>query len=339
LFVTFFPQLVAGPIVRPDELIPQFKQPHQADRLQFTQGLFLLTLGLFLKVGLADGMLSDTADAVFGVPFPLHPLDAWTGVFAFSAQIFCDFAGYSTCAVGVALCLGFTLPDNFRYPYAAVGFSDFWRRWHITLSTWLRDYLYIPLGGSRNGRGRTYLNLLVTMLLGGLWHGAAWTYVAWGALHGLYLALERLLKDRRRPDQPVLPPAWSGQVVTRAAVLPGLSAGSGAGRFGLALLTFLVVSVTWVFFRAPDVSKATLLLLGMFGVIPVKITILTTLALLKVALITAGLLGCQWYMRERSVSQVAGRLPGWALGLGWAFMLIVLVLTQKSSNSFIYFQF
>ncbi len=339
LFVTFFPHLVAGPIVRPDELIPQFEKPRVATNNQLVRGLFLLTLGLFMKVGLADGMLSDTADAVFGVPFPLHPLDAWAGVFAFSAQIFFDFAGYSTCAVGVALCLGFTLPDNFRYPYAAVGFSDFWRRWHITLSTWLRDYLYIPLGGNRKGDGRTYLNLMITMLLGGLWHGAAWTYVAWGALHGLYLGLERLLKDRFSREKPVRQPAWSGQVITRASLMPGLSVSPGATRFGLALLTFLVVSVTWVFFRAPDFSKATLLLLGMFGVIPVKITILKTLALLKVGLITAGMLGFQWYMREKSVAQVAGRLPAWGLGLVWTFMLIVLVLTQKSSNSFIYFQF
>ena len=339
LYVTFFPHLVAGPIVRPDELLPQFDRPHQATKAQFTWGLFLLTLGLFLKVGLADGMLSDTADAVFGVPFPLHPLDAWTGVFAFSAQIFCDFAGYSTCAVGVALCLGFTLPDNFRYPYAAVGFSDFWRRWHITLSTWLRDYLYIPLGGNRNGQGRTYLNLLITMLLGGLWHGAAWTYVVWGALHGLYLALERLLKDRFLNEKPARVPAAGGPVIHKAALVPGFAISPHAARFGLALLTFLVVTITWVFFRAPDFGKAMMILLAMFGVIPVKIPVLATAAMLKVGLVTAGMLGFHWYMRDQSVMKVASRLPAWALGLVWAFMLIVLVLTQKSSNSFIYFQF
>jgi D-alanyl-lipoteichoic acid acyltransferase DltB (MBOAT superfamily) len=339
LFVTFFPQLVAGPIVRPGELIPQFKQPHQATKAQFTWGLFLLTLGLFLKVGLADGLLSETADTVFGVPFPLHPLDAWTGVFAFSAQIFCDFAGYSTCAVGVALCLGFTLPDNFRYPYAAVGFSDFWRRWHITLSTWLRDYLYIPLGGNRNGRGRTYLNLMITMLLGGLWHGAAWTYVVWGALHGLYLALERLLNDRFPTEKPARDAAAAGPVIHKASLVPGFAISPDAARFGLAMLTFLVVTITWVFFRAPDFTKAMMILLAMFGVIPVKIPILATTAMIKVGLITVGMLGFHWYMRDRSVSKVASRLPAWGLGLVWAFMLIVLVLTQKSSNSFIYFQF
>ena len=123
-------------------------------------------------------------------------LDAWVATLAFSGQIFCDFAGYSTTAIGVAMCLGFAMPDNFRFPYAAVGFSDFWRRWHITLSSWLRDYLYIPLGGNRHGPARTYTALMGTMLLGGLWHGAAWTFVVWGGLHGLYLAVERWLTRR-----------------------------------------------------------------------------------------------------------------------------------------------
>lgn len=217
LFVTYFPHLVAGPIVRPDDLIPQFKTPRRATGEQLRWGLFLLSLGLFLKVAVADGLLAEPTDLIFGVPFPVQPLDAWVGVLGFSGQIFCDFAGYSTCAIGVSLCLGFVLPENFRYPYAAIEFSDFWRRWHITLSTWLRDYLYIPLGGNRLGPFRTYFSLVVTMLLGGLWHGAAWTFVAWGALHGLFLCVERLLRERasRRVAEPL--PA---HVVQRASVLP-----------------------------------------------------------------------------------------------------------------------
>ncbi len=340
LFVTFFPQLVAGPIVRPADLIPQFKQPHQATRKQLTQGLFLLTLGMFLKVGVADGLLADTADTVFGVPFPLHPLDAWMGVLAFSGQIFCDFAGYSTCAIGVALCLGFTLPDNFRYPYAAIGFSDFWRRWHITLSTWLRDYLYIPLGGNRKGNARTYLNLMITMLLGGLWHGASWTFVVWGALHGLYLGIERMIKDRfqnKNLATPNVVPA--GQKVAMASIVPSIPMRKGLVQFIQALLTFLVVSITWVFFRAADFGTAMRLLLAMFGVIPVKIPMLTTLAMIKVGVVTAALLGCHWVMRNTTLAKVITRIPWWILGLGWALMLILLVLTQKSSSSFIYFQF
>ena len=132
-------------------------------------------------------------------------LDSWVATLAFAGQIFCDFAGYSTSAIGVALCLGFAMPDNFRFPYGAVGFSDFWRRWHITLSSWLRDYLYIPLGGNRHGQARTYAALMGTMLLGGLWHGANWTFVVWGGLHGLYLSAERWLRSRFRASRPA---AW-----------------------------------------------------------------------------------------------------------------------------------
>src|SRR3954463_15608932 len=161
LFVTFFPHLVAGPIVRPPQLVPQFETPRTATQKQLMQGLLLVSLGLFMIVVLADSMLSASADAVFSSRDALPALDAWMGVLAFSGQIFFDFAGYSTCAIGVASCLGFVLPQNFRYPYAAIGFSDFWRRWHITLSAWLRDYLYIPLGGNRKGNFRTYVNLMI----------------------------------------------------------------------------------------------------------------------------------------------------------------------------------
>src|SRR6185295_5324294 len=196
LFVTFFPHLVAGPIMRPTELVPQFAEPRRATPSQLRFGIALMTLGLFQKIVLADGFLGSPADRVFGGTRVPGLLDAWTGTLAFSGQIFCDFAGYSTTAIGAAMCLGFAMPDNFRFPYAAVGFSDFWRRWHITLSAWLRDYLYIPLGGNRHGPARTYFALMATMLLGGLWHGASWTFVAWGGLHGTYLSAERFLRGR-----------------------------------------------------------------------------------------------------------------------------------------------
>src|SRR5829696_6846925 len=205
LFVTFFPHLVAGPIVRPGQLVPQFETPHVATRDQLIQGLFLLSLGLFMKVVMADTMLAGAADSVFTFPHLVLSLDAWMGVLAFSGQIFFDFAGYSTCAIGVAMCLGFKLPENFRYPYAAIGFSDFWRRWHITLSTWLRDYLYIPLGGNRHGGKRTYINLMLTMLLGGLWHGASLTFVVWGGMHGVLLAITRAFQELRGRDRDTPP--------------------------------------------------------------------------------------------------------------------------------------
>lgn len=342
LFVTFFPHLVAGPIVRPADLIPQFYTPRQANRAQLLWGLLLLSLGLWMKVVVADGLLAPVADSVFGVPFPLAALDAWAGVLAFSGQIFCDFAGYSTCAIGVALCLGFVLPDNFRYPYAAIGFSDFWRRWHITLSTWLRDYLYIPLGGNRRGSARAYLNLLLTMLLGGLWHGASWTFVAWGALHGLLLCAERLVRGwtTRRRGQPLPAHAPVAEArVHHAAIGPPFPAHPLPGRFGLGLLTLLLVNVTWVFFRAPDFATAARLLRAMFGLLPSAPPLLTTLALLKVGVLSVGLVGAHWLMRDTSLARVAARVPWWLLGLGWATMLVLLVLTQKSSSSFIYFQF
>ncbi|MBC7921566.1 MAG: MBOAT family protein [Ferruginibacter sp.] len=340
LFVTFFPHLVAGPIVRPEDLIPQFKTPRRATVAQLNWGLFLLSLGLFMKVTVADGLLAETADLIFGLPFPVQALDAWTGVLAFSAQIFCDFAGYSTCAIGVSLCLGFVLPDNFRYPYAAIGFSDFWRRWHITLSTWLRDYLYVPLGGNRRGVVRTYANLMITMLLGGLWHGASWTFVAWGALHGLFLCTERLWRDwaaRRRAKVAKL--IEREPLISRASVISPPPLSTNFTKFGLALLTLFLINVTWVFFRAPTFGGATLLLLSMFGVIPDGAAMLSTTAILIVGLVTVGLVACHWLMRDSSLVQLSTRLPWWVLGLGWTGMLILLILTQKSSNSFIYFQF
>src|SRR5882762_3505074 len=226
LFVTFFPHLVAGPIVRPHQLVPQFETPRKATQQQLMQGLFLLSLGLVMKVVMADTLLATTANAVFGFQRSLPGLDAWMGVLAFSGQIFFDFAGYSTCAIGVAMCLGFILPENFRYPYAALGFSDFWRRWHMTLSAWLRDYLYIPLGGNRKGEARTYVNLMITMLLGGLWHGASWTFVVWGALHGTYLCAERLVKEKFVPKQ--MAPEM---VVTRASFIPNLFKNSTFNNF------------------------------------------------------------------------------------------------------------
>jgi alginate O-acetyltransferase complex protein AlgI len=343
LFVTFFPHLVAGPIVRPEDLIPQFKEPHRATTQQMTWGLFLLSLGLFMKVVVADTLLADSADTVFGVPFPVQPLDAWVGVMAFSGQIFCDFAGYSTCAIGISLCLGFVLPDNFRYPYASIGFSDFWRRWHITLSTWLRDYLYIPLGGNRKGAARTYINLMITMLLGGLWHGASWNFVIWGGLHGIFLCAERLIRDwsgkrqrnfaeKNRSDQVIT------GTVAQASMLP-VSLSGKLGNFGLALLTLFLIDITWVFFRAPDFGSAMRILLSMFGVIPNGAALLTSLDILKVSSVTVILIACHWSMRNSSLVKLGARLPWWLLSLVWASMLILLILTQKSSNSFIYFQF
>lgn len=323
LFVTFFPHLVAGPIVRPEQLVPQFESPRNTTRKQLFEGLFLLSLGLFMKVVLADSMLAGSANAVFNSHDALSSLDAWMGVLAFTGQIFFDFAGYSTCAIGAALCMGFILPQNFAFPYAATGFSDFWRRWHITLSSWLRDYLYIPIGGNRNGRMRTYINLMITMLLGGLWHGANWTFVAWGGLHGLYLWVEKFFTDRKKD---LGKPKSS-------------SANSGITGFIYALFTFLLVNITWVFFRASTFAGAGKILIAMFSFADGAKPLLATLAIIKIAVIVMLTVIVHWLMRNKSTLDVAYKLPWWLTGIGWSLMLILLIWSQESGGSFIYFQF
>ncbi len=340
LFVTFFPHLVAGPIVRPPQLVPQFETPHKATQQQLMQGLLLISLGLFLKVVLADSMLAGTANNVFNSKDSLATLDAWMGVLAFSGQIFCDFAGYSTCAIGVASCLGFILPENFLYPYAAIGFSDFWRRWHITLSAWLRDYLYIPLGGNRKGKLRTYTNLMITMLLGGLWHGASWTFVVWGALHGFYLWIEKLIQDfRKMKMKPQVQTVIPSPVIVQGFMAPRFLRKVNSSNFLLALLTFFMINVTWVFFRAPDFTSAWRMLTSMFSHVKNGQVLLSTLSIIKVSIIIVGIVIFHWFMRNTRVVTVANKLPWWLLGIIWAVILLLLILSQESTSSFIYFQF
>lgn len=344
LFVTFFPHLVAGPIVRPPQLAPQFETPRTATKRQFMEGLFLLSLGLFMKVVLADSMLSASADKVFNSADKLPALDAWMGVLAFSGQIFFDFAGYSTCAIGAASCLGFILPQNFLYPYAAIGFSDFWRRWHITLSSWLRDYLYIPLGGNRKGKVRTYLNLMITMLLGGLWHGANWTFVAWGGLHGFYLWVEKYFQDRREKSAgriaiPETAIPGTAPVIIKASLAPALPVNRKFSGFLYALFTFFLVNITWVFFRSPTFAGAGQLLGSLFGRVHGAAPLLTTLAIIKITAIITGMLAIHWLMRNTRVLDMVYRLPWWLTGMIWSVIVILLILSQESSSSFIYFQF
>src|SRR3954454_23014989 len=231
VFQAFFPHLVAGPIVRASELLPQLETPRDPRRVDTSRAFFLIVSGLFLKVVIANHLATHIVDDVFAAPNRHSSLEVLVGIYGYAVEIFADFCGYTNIAIGVALLLGFEFPQNFSSPYSAVSLQDFWRRWHMTLSRWLRDYLYIPLGGNRKGRLTTYRNLMLTMLLGGLWHGAAWTFVVWGALHGGGLAWERFLRDRRaargRPE-----PTGAGRRI--------------AGR----LLTFHFVFLGWIFFRA-----------------------------------------------------------------------------------------
>lgn len=315
LYVTFFPQLVAGPIVRVQDLIGQFYEEKRATLNQFFWGLFLLTIGVFQKVVLADTLLSTTADTIYGSGKVLSSLDAWTGTLAFSGQIFFDFAGYSTCAIGIALMLGFILPDNFKYPYAAIGFSDLWKRWHISLSTWLRDYLYIPLGGNKHGITRMYIALMLTMLLGGLWHGAAWTFVIWGGLHGTYLVVERFIKNK---------------IHIKINAFNGIL---------LALLTYTLVNFTWVFFRAREFSTAKNMITSMLFMNGDGEKILQDFDILKIFIVTTLLFICHWRMRNTSMEEVSKKTSPLVLGVAWAIMFFLIAIAQGSAEQFIYFQF
>lgn len=251
LFVTYFPHLIAGPVLHHAQMMPQFRlaETYRLSGENVAAGLAIFALGLFKKIVLADG-ISPYADAVFnGAQAGFHPdaLEAWIGALAYTFQLYFDFSGYSDMAIGLSWMFNVRLPFNFDSPYKAVNISDFWRRWHMTLSAFLRDYLYIPLGGNRLGPWRRYVNLFVTMLLGGLWHGASWTFVFWGALHGAYLTLNHGFQawtEKRFPD------LGSHRVFRLVA-------------WGL---TFIAVVVAWVFFRSPDFATATTMLASMAGV-------------------------------------------------------------------------
>lgn len=319
LFVSFFPKLIIGPITRAHDFLPQCSNPLKIDTSKIAWGFFLLLLGLFEKVILADGLLAPVADQLFnksGIP---NTISAWAGSLAFTGQIFFDFAGYSTCAIGAALCLGFQLPQNFKYPYAAIGFSDFWQRWHISLSSWLRDYLYISMGGNKKGAIRTYINLLLTMLLGGLWHGASWTYIVWGGLHGLYLVVERFLKNIV-PESNV----WSKLPI----------------QIFFALLTFIAVSFAWVFFRANSFAQAFTIIQALLAVNLGTPTIrIEYFYILLTFGITFIILVAHWIMRERSLQQVIESMPWWLRSVVFAGMLIAIITCSGEDRAFIYFQF
>lgn len=245
LFVSFFPQLVAGPIERAKHLLPQISSPRMMSRETTITGLNLVLLGFFKKVAIADS-LSPIVENAFSSPLEMTSGQLLSGIYAFSLQIYGDFSGYTDIARGVALILGFRILENFDAPYLSRSITEFWRRWHISLSSWLKDYLYIPLGGNRHGKLNTYRNLMATMLLGGLWHGAAWTFVAWGFLHGLYLAVHRMILGGRKEDF-----SW-----------PGGIAGWASDALKI-FLTFHIVTFTWIFFRAPDFNNALLYFKGL----------------------------------------------------------------------------
>ena len=253
LFVTYFPHLIAGPVLHHAEMMPQFRltEIYRPQLRKFAIGLSFLFVGLAKKVLIADSV-APIANTVFGAgpDVALAASTAWLGVVAYTLQIYFDFSGYSDMAVGLSLLFGVRLPYNFNSPYKAWNITEFWRRWHMTLSRFLRDYLYVPLGGNRRGRARRYVNLMLTMLLGGLWHGASWTFVIWGGLHGAYLVVNhgwQFLREKL---------GWQGAAT---------GVGGMIARGASVALTLLCVMVGWVFFRAPDIASANGILRSMFG--------------------------------------------------------------------------
>ncbi|HTE43838.1 MAG TPA: MBOAT family protein [Gemmatimonadaceae bacterium] len=248
MFVSFFPELVAGPIVRASVFLPQMDRPIRLQWHRITSGARIVLVGVTKKLLIAD-RLSSYVDAVFAAPNAFSPGAVASAVVAYSIQIYCDFSGYSDMAVGIARMIGFDLPMNFDMPYVARSIAEFWRRWHITLSQWLRDYLYIPLGGNRRGRSRTYVNLLITMLLGGLWHGASWTFVLWGLWHGLGLAAHKIWTEVRGPRAT---PRSASVITTPIAWAT----------------TYVFVCLGWVLFRSPDLATAAVIFRKLAGLAP-----------------------------------------------------------------------
>ncbi len=320
LYVAFFPQLVAGPIERARNLMPQITALHRFDWERICLGLQLILWGLFKKVVIAD-RLAIYVDTVYDNPAAHDPSSFLIATYAFAFQIYCDFSGYSDIAIGSASLLGFRLMKNFETPYFATSITDFWRRWHISLSTWLRDYLYIPLGGNRRGVNRTYANLLITMLLGGLWHGASWNFVIWGAIHGGLLALSRrTLPFRDR--------------------LYGLTGLPNWVRDGVrVVITFHLVCFAWIFFRAATLADSMTIVRGFFSQWGAPLVDYSVFSHGLIGLVL--LLAVQLHQARRgSVRQAVAGLPTPVRWLGWYALIGGIVLLGLDGGSqFIYFQF
>ena len=328
VYLSFFPHLVAGPIVRASEFLPQLKERLDPRRVDTGLAFWLIASGLFKKVVISSYLASHIVDPVFNFPDQHKGFDTLLGIYGYAIQIYADFSGYTDMAIGLALLIGFRFPQNFDSPYAADSLQDFWRRWHMTLSRWLRDYLYIPLGGNRQGKRRGYVNLAITMILGGLWHGAAWTFVVWGSLHGVGLAVERWRADVRR-SQPT-------EVREAAAAIEAARTGIDWHRWGRRALTFHLVCLGWVFFRAQTFSNAFDVLgrLFHFGSStpfnPVLIGVIV------------GCIAVQYLPRHLSgrLRAAFSRWPWWAqTAMLSAFMVVTNALGPIGVSPFIYFKF
>ena len=315
-YVAFFPQLIAGPIMRASQFLPQIPLKPAMTPVRFESALVLIVMGLIKKIVLGD-LLGRYADPMFDSPAGASAVEAWLGLYAFTFQIYFDFSGYTDIAIGCSRLMGYELPDNFRRPYMAVSFSDFWKRWHISLSSWLRDYLYIPLGGNRmRTRFGTYRNLMLTMLLGGLWHGAAWHFVLWGFLHGGYLAVEKL---------------------AGSAAVTSASYRSSVSLFLKRVLIFHAVVLTWLVFRCADLTA-----LGQYLAALVRFE--------TVERITLGMLACagvvlfgwvfQWVNEITPLPERFQATPVFLKGAIYAAaVVLIMVFNFAGPRPFIYFRF
>ncbi|MBI9054099.1 MAG: MBOAT family protein [Bacteroidales bacterium] len=326
-YVSFFPQLVAGPIVRAAEFIPQLYQKYKLTRQEFGHAIFLILNGLVKKILISDYISINFVDRVFDSPLSFTGFENLMAVYGYSIQIYCDFSGYTDIAIGIALLLGFRLPVNFNSPYKAMNITDFWRRWHISLSSWLRDYLYIPLGGNKKGKTRMYINLMITMLLGGLWHGASLRFVIWGGIHGIGLVIHKL---------------WVKMNLSLSKRYSARSSKNILYRFISVFTTFHLVTFAWIFFRAESMGDALGLIKQIFTNFQLELIPIMISSYSKTFIIIAIGFLIHWLP-----STFKENYRGWFIKLHIIFKLlivivVVFILFQAKSaeiQPFIYFQF
>lgn len=326
-YVSFFPQLVAGPIVRAAEFVPQLYQKFHLTRQEFGHAIFLILNGLVKKMLISDYISINFVDRIFDAPTSFTGFENLMAVYGYSIQIYCDFSGYTDIAIGVALLLGFRLPVNFNSPYKAINITDFWRRWHISLSSWLRDYLYIPLGGNRNGKVRMYINLMITMLLGGLWHGANIRFVIWGGLHGIGLVVHKI---------------WAKLNLSLSKYYTTRSSKNIFFRFISIFTTFHLVTFAWIFFRAENMDKAIGMIKQIISNFQLNLIPVMVSSYYKIFLII--LLG---FVVHWLPARIKESYRGWFIKTHIAVkvllvIIVVFILYQAKSaeiQPFIYFQF
>ncbi|MEE1061911.1 MAG: MBOAT family O-acyltransferase [Ruminococcus sp.] len=323
LYVAFFPQLVAGPIVKAQEFMPQLESNHKLKISELSEGFQIFLMGLFKKVVIADN-LSIFVDDVFTKPLAFSSLTVILAVVSYSIQIYCDFSGYSDMAVGTAKALGYTFNKNFNMPYISKNVTEFWKRWHISLSTWLQEYLYIPLGGNRKGEIRRYINLFITMVLGGLWHGANYTFILWGILHGLALCIHKLFMKFRKKGKN-----------NKVTVIGGILS---------AVLTYIFVCICWVFFRAENAQIALDVLSRMF-IWKSGITQIFSWTIFAIIVLTITHIAAWYNSKKNNKTVIEGYYPILNLStfsslvIVFVFLFFIFCVAYTNANPFIYFQF